>query len=51
MAKKVVDRLLVMGILRKKLNEGQFHVYIDPRRLREVWAIINMEWKDEGVFG
>lgn len=50
-AKKVVDRLLVMGILRKKLNEGQFHVYIDPRRLREVWAIINMEWKDEGVFG
>jgi hypothetical protein len=50
-ARKVVDRLLVMGILRKKLNEGAFHVYIDPRRLREVWAIINLEWRDEGVFG
>jgi hypothetical protein len=34
-----------MGILRKKLNEGSFHVYIDPRRLREVWAIINQSEK------
>lgn len=50
-ARHVVDRLLVMGLLRKKLNEGSFHVYIDPRRLREVWAIINLEWQDERVFG
>jgi len=50
-ARKVIDRLLVMGILRKKLNEGAFHVYIDPRRLREVWAIINLEGRDERVFG
>ncbi|MCK9464118.1 MAG: hypothetical protein M0R80_31245, partial [Proteobacteria bacterium] len=50
-ARRVVDRLLVMGILRKKLNEGAFHVYIDPRRLREVWAIINLEGQDEGAFG
>lgn len=50
-ARHVVDRLLVMGLLRKKLNEGSFHVYIDPRRLREVWAIINLEWRDERVFG
>jgi hypothetical protein len=46
-ARRVVDRLLIMGILRKKLNEGAFHVYIDPRKLREVWAIINMS---EGAF-
>ncbi|MCK9463731.1 MAG: cold shock domain-containing protein [Proteobacteria bacterium] len=46
-AHRVAERLLVMGILRKKLNEGTFHVYIDPRKLREVWAIINMS---EGAF-
>ena len=40
-----------MGLLRKKLNEGSFHVYVDPRRLCEVWAIINREWQDERVFG
>jgi hypothetical protein len=50
-ARKVIDRLLVLGILRKKLNEGAFHVYIDPRRLREVWAIINLEGRDQGAFG
>jgi hypothetical protein len=32
-------------------NECAFHVYIDPRRLREAWAIIDLEWHDEGVFG
>jgi hypothetical protein len=35
-ASRVVALPLVMGILRKKLNEGAFHVYIDPSRLRDV---------------
>ena len=34
-----------------ELNEGAFHVYIDPRRLREVRAIINLEGRGQGAFG
>lgn len=48
-AKDVTERLIVLGILREKMNVGQRHVSIDPRRLEQTRALAEQRCQDPAI--